>query len=747
MIASPDDASKDRRRGFHHSGLPQIGALPFGTHFCAFYETDEDLLDIVIPFMEAGITNNEYCLWVCSDEAEKKRSRAAFIERVGNGARLIELNKIDFPVIGEWYLRDGKFTPAPVLEGWENALKSALDRGFTGVRAHGNEAWITRETWDPFFEYEHRLDELIHDKPLIILCSFPLDDLLAREFLDIGHNHEFVLVRRFGKWEVLETAESISAKSDLKRLNEHLEELVAERTEQLNRTTRELARKEALYRFLTENINEAIALYDTDLRRVYLSPSVSRLLGDLPEDRFSGIHPADLSRAEEAWRSMVEGKPRTMEFRHRRSTDGSWRWLEVSGSKVNFDGEALILFVARDVTERVSLEQQLRQAQKMEALGRLAGGVAHDFNNLMTAVYGYAELADQDLPPGSPVRDSIEEIKRATDRAQRVTRQLLTFSRHDILQPERTKLRSLLRGMEPMLRLLVREDVSFDIVHCPDSVSVVIDPTHFEQMIVNLIANARGATRPGGSITITCDVVDAQGSDPALPEFVRHGRFARLRISDTGTGMSPDIRDRAFDPFFTTKPPGKGTGLGLSTVFGIAKQSGGYVWIDSEPDRGTTVSVLLPLAPPRVKREMPAKRKTAAPDLGGLTFLVVEDEDVVRHFVASVLRRSGAEVIETGSPSEALPFLGDSTVPLDVLISDVVMPGMNGPALVALAKRARPKLRTLLMSGYTADQKASDDAAMLTDVLEKPFRSDDLLRKVQSVLSDGSRRRSSRAKA
>ncbi|CAN5172889.1 hypothetical protein BH24GEM2_BH24GEM2_11070 [soil metagenome] len=387
-----------------------------------------------------------------------------------------------------------------------------------------------------------------------------------------------------------------------------------------------------------------------------------------------------------------------------------------------------------DVTETRRLEEQLRQAAKMEAVGRLAGGVAHDFNNLLTVISGNTELRLADAPAGSSAREDLEEILRAAHRAAELTRQLLAFSRQQVLKPKLLYLADSLRGMQRMLPRLLGEDIELTIRAEPDAGPVMADPAQIEQVILNLAINARDAMPRGGLLQIeTCNARLTAEDSRKYPDSVP-GDYALLKVCDSGKGISPEVLKHIFDPFFTTKEPGKGTGLGLATVFGIVKQSGGYIWVDSTPGTGTTFRIYLP----RTEEPKSAGEKTeATPDAkrGNETILLVEDEEQVRRFAGRVLRRMGYTVREASGGEEALRLLGGEDAPPDLLLTDLVMPGMSGRELAEAMTGQHPSIPVLYMSGYTEDavvQRGVREESV--EFIQKPFSPDDLARRVREVL-------------
>ena len=390
------------------------------------------------------------------------------------------------------------------------------------------------------------------------------------------------------------------------------------------------------------------------------------------------------------------------------------------------------VLLLRDVTERRHLEEQLRQAQKMEAVGKLAGGVAHDFNNLLTAIIGFASLAGDDLPSGSPAHEALKQIRRSAEQAASLTRQLLAFGRRQILQPETLDLGEVVSHLVPMLRRLIGEDILVVTDLAAGLPYVRADRTQVQQVLLNLAVNARDAMPRGGQLTIRTGTVTVPRH--AATTDVAPGHYVVLEVSDTGQGIDTSLVDRIFEPFFTTKAFGHGTGLGLSTVYGIAKQSGGDVEVRSSPGQGATFRVLLPAAAdaPAVAPE-PVAAVAAAPSAG--TVLVAEDDEAVREFVAEVLRSSGWSVLTAATPAEALASAAPQSLAIDVLVTDIVMPGMRGSALADRLVAMRPGLRVLFITGYDKEESAGEGLNEPgRDRLMKPFTPAQLRARVQALL-------------
>jgi two-component system, cell cycle sensor histidine kinase and response regulator CckA len=387
----------------------------------------------------------------------------------------------------------------------------------------------------------------------------------------------------------------------------------------------------------------------------------------------------------------------------------------------------------QDVTELKRAEERLRRAQRMEAVGRLAGGVAHEVNNMMTAVLGFSEMALRRLAADAPAAADIREVVKAGTRTARITQQLLAFTRQQINQPESLSVPAVLHELVHLLKqsLGAEYDLRFQI---PAEVPVVrADRTQLEQVIINLVLNARDATPSGGTISIVVDTVALDGmygerhSDVAF----RPGDYVLLAVSDTGAGMDQGTMDRAFEPFYTTKPVGQGTGLGLSTVYGIVKQSHGYVWLYSEPGRGTTVKIYLPTGSVGAPAD---GRGARAPSGGQERVLVIEDEDLVRQVTRRSLEEYGYQVIEAPNGQAAVELLRREP-PVDLILCDIVMPGLAGPALAAALAREAPGARMLYMSGYTGlDVELRRLAQPSAPFIQKPFRAEDLAAKVRALL-------------
>jgi PAS domain S-box-containing protein len=503
-----------------------------------------------------------------------------------------------------------------------------------------------------------------------------------------------------------------------------------------------LRRSEEYFRSLIENASDPIVVMDKAGTILYESPALEKVLGWRPEERVGHsvlelLPPEDRAAITQRLQPLMGEPGRTdlVETRvlHR---DGSWRDIEaVATSRTDEDGRITVILNVRDLTERKSLEAQLNQAQKMEAIGRLAGGVAHDFNNLTTAILGYSELMLRQLGAGDPLRRHVAEVTRAAERAASLTRQLLAFSRKQLLQPKVLEVAEVLEHSRGLLERLIGEDIELVTRTEPGVGRVRADPVQLEQVLLNLVVNARDAMPRGGRLVLEASNADLDDEYAHEHVTVRPGRYVMIAVSDTGVGMDKETQERIFEPFFTTKEKGKGTGLGLSTVYGIVQQSGGYVWVYSEVGRGTTFKLYLPRVDEEADRLAPVATAAATPVAASETLLLVEDEASVRELLKELLESAGYSVLEASRPAEAITLVEARPEPIDLLITDVVLPEMMGPELARHLHQLRPGLRTLFLSGYT-EGIVLDKGLMNDDAhfLQKPFTTDALESKVREVL-------------
>ena len=508
----------------------------------------------------------------------------------------------------------------------------------------------------------------------------------------------------------------------------------------LNERVKVLAESELRYRSLIEGANYGI--YRSSERGfVAVNPAMVKMLDYetaeqvLALDMAQDIYADPQQRERLIAHSRKAGRVEPVELQWKRR-NGTLFTVRLSGRVVRDEQNQEIGYemIAEDVTERRALERQLQQSQKMEAIGRLAGGIAHDFNNLLTVITGYTQMAIESLGADHPLYSDLKEVRSAAERAAALTRQLLAFSRQQVLEPRIINLTQVVHEMENMLRRLIGDDVELKTALDPSLSNVKADPSQIGQVVMNLAINARDAMTGGGQLLIETRNEKVEAASRRHPQIVKDGEYALLLVSDNGSGMDAETVSKIFDPFFTTKPQGKGTGLGLSTVYGIVKQSGGYIWVESELGIGTTFKVYLPVAAepaPTASQKIEAVREHA----GSGTILLVEDEEGLRTLARGVLQRAGYRVLDARNGVEALKLCKELDGKLDLLLTDVVMQQMSGRELTDRLVAIHPEVRVLFMSGYTGDAMVEHGVEIgAATFLQKPFTTQTLVQKVREAL-------------
>ncbi|MBI3662326.1 MAG: response regulator [Acidobacteria bacterium] len=542
---------------------------------------------------------------------------------------------------------------------------------------------------------------------------------------------------------LLEGATDYVLKHRLTRLVPAVQRALHEAEERKERQRAEEALRESEERYRSLVIATSQIIWTTNPEGEMLEPfrSWQEFTGQSAEEArghgwLDAIHPDDRERVlktcEEAERT---GVPIQSEYQLRRH-DGVYRHLSCRAVPVRTKGGSIREWVGAcsDVTERITLEAQLRQSQKMDAIGQLAGGVAHDFNNLLGVILGRTELALQNLAADSPMRGELEEVFLAGERAAALTGQLLAFSRRQAIQPTILNLNTVVGDVDKMLRRLIGEDIGLVTVLAPALWKIKADRGQIEQVVMNLAVNARDAMPGGGKLTIETRNAELDSQYVNAHAAVPPGQYVLLAVTDTGTGMDDATKASIFEPFFTTKEKGRGAGLGLATVYGIVKQSGGHIWVYSEPGQGTTFKIYFPRAEDALAAPAPARAAVSAPR-GTETILVAEDEEAIRTLTCEFLQLSGYAALGAASPAEALLLAERHEGRIPLLVTDVVMPGMSGRDLAKRVKQLRPEIKILFVSGYP------DQAIVRHGVLDggisflpKPFSRYDLLRTVRDIL-------------
>jgi len=627
----------------------------------------------------------------------------------------------------------------------ELAVKELERKGF-------NVKWTRVDTKKGFIE-------ALAEKPDLLLADYfvPFFDAMAALQMYRQLKLEIPLIVYSGKISEEIAVECMKSgatdyvfKDNLSRLGPVVKRALEEiKIYRKNRQSEEALREsEEKYRTLYDSSRDAIMILSTD--KVFLNgnPACVKMFGCRDEDEFISLTPTALSpeyqmdgalsveKSQKMISIAMEQGSHFFEWKHKR-VNGEEFYARVLLASIKLSGKKILQATVRDITEHKKLEAQLRQSQKMEAIGILAGGVAHDFNNILTTIIGNAELALMNVIKDKSLRKGIKEIKKAGERAVSLTRQLLAFSRKQIVQPKILDINELLTDMEKMLGRLIGEDIEMLTIPAPALWQVEIDPGQIEQVIMNLAINAKDAMPCGGKLTIetaNADLDENYSHEHGIEEK-KSGRYVMLAVSDTGIGMDKETHEHIFEPFFTTKKVGKGTGLGLATVYGIVKQNNGFIWVYSEPKQGAIFKVYLP----EVKKDADPEKKEKKSVVklnGSETVLIVEDDGLLRNLTQNTLQRYGYKVLDAENGEDAIRVCKEYDGRIDLMITDVVMPKIGGREAAKRLLPLYPQMKVIYMSGYT------DDAIVHHGVLEpglnfleKPFTPKGLARKVREVLN------------
>jgi two-component system cell cycle sensor histidine kinase/response regulator CckA len=733
MVASEEGARR----------LRTVDDLRTGDDACFIYNGERDYEAVMIAFVRAGLQERQRVVYV--HDSHSPEAVRAMLQRAEIDVDHAEFREqLVFVSARQLLCRGAGNSIERVLDQLHAMTAMALADGWSALRMTTEMTWVLRQTQgiDRLFAQEGRMAAFFRDSAALGLSQyergrFPpaalIDVLLAHPLAVVGTEavHNFYYTPEedgAGGWRSQATLDRwLSNLKERKRAAENLREALQ------------------LHREVVDNLGSGIVVLDRNGRVVQCNSFVERFVG-LPGLEILGRHLAEFlpdlgnDRFEEALAKVLRGEIfLSSDLNVVRFGGGNSCWVMATLAPYrDADGQIIGAIAAvSDITSRKTVEtalraseEQLRQTQKLEAVGRLAGGVAHDMNNALNAIIAFADLALHEAGDDEVLCDDIGEIRVAAERAAGITRRLLAFSRRQVLQPQVIQLNTIVSNVEAMLRRLMGDGIALSIRLAPDTGWVKSDPAQIEQAIINLALNARDAMPSGGTLSIATDVCCVQHEESASTDPIVPGNYAVIRISDSGCGMSQEILAHVFEPFFTTKTLARGSGLGLPVVYGIVKQSGGQIRIQSELGKGTRVEVLLARALPPAAAE-----PIAVGGVANATVLVVEDEDVVRKVVARILERAGYRVLVASGGAEALALYERTPTPIDALVSDVVMPGMGGKELADHLVGRCPSLKVLLMTGYT------DDEFLRRGILDegramvlKPFSPRDLLQALRDLL-------------
>ena len=641
----------------------------------------------------------------------------------------------------------------------EEELRISTQR-FSGVVASAMDAIITLDQSQRVIVF-NKAAEKMFGCPAWDALGKPLDRFLPASVRP-SHAEQ---VRRFG--EVGLTTRSMTAPGVLFALRANGEQFPIEATisqvqvagqklytvilrdiTERKRAEETLLQSEARFRSIYEQAAVGIEQVALDGSLLMVNAALCRMLG-YEESELLGkntaeiTHPDDHARELELFHAMQRQQHNSYEIEKRYlHRDHSVVWVHVTSSLVSSPAGLPLyrISVIQNTTERKRVEDQLKQAQKMEAIGRLAGGVAHDFNTLLNVMLGYSDLLLSELPEDDERREHVVQIKSSGEAGAMLTRQLLAFSRKQAAAEEVLDLREATSKMTPMLARLLRDDIVMSMKCCEEVCTVKVDPTQIQQLVLNLAANAADAMPNGGRLDIDVSTVEVDESFVRQHPLLKPGSYARLSISDTGTGMDPTTVAHIFEPFFTTKESGKGTGLGLATVYGIVKRNGGDIWVYSEVGAGTVFKVLLPLTQEALQQEKPEKALPQALHGAGETILLVEDSAALRELTKVILMRDGYNILEAEDGVAALELSHAFAGPIHLVLTDVVMPRMRGPVLAAEIVKHRPGVAIVFLSGYTEEVISQSDKITGFTLVEKPYTAQALLRSIRRSIDEGAAR-------
>lgn len=738
----------------------ELAKLRQGDHLCPIHDSLPEQTASAVAFIAAGLQKGERCLYVANDSPFEELVRC-FAALGVNVAQETEKGSLLILSKHDVYLRGGRFDARGMLDYLAECESAAIADGYAGLRFQGEMTWAldANVEGDRLIEYEALLNEFLTKHRAVIACHYLRSRFDSALIHDLLVTHPLVAIADlvcpnpyYQPPELVLRPEPMSiSEFKRKRVEWWIERLRKSMAGELERkqATDTAREREELVQLLLDSTAEAIYGIDLQGRCMLANPTCARLLGYADSEQLNGrnMHALIHHHRPDGRPYPEEECPIVRAIHARQGThvrdEVFWR---ADGTK--FDAEyfaypmwrgkdlvgAVVTFL--DVSHQRSLEEQLRHAQKMEAIGQLAGGVAHDFNNLLTIITGYSELLLQSTPSDDPKREILQQILKAAERSGSLTRQLLAFSRKQVLAPKVLDLNDLVRTTEKMLRRVIGEDIQLTATLHPQLGRVKADPGQLEQVLLNLAVNARDAMPQGGRLTIETNNV-VLGEDYARSHSdVRPGHYTMLAVTDTGIGMTEEVKRRLFEPFFTTKGPGKGTGLGLAVVHGIVKQSDGSIEVYSERGVGTSFKVYLP------RVEEAGSGGKSRPGLGPAphgteTILLVEDEDAVRALTRFTLQRCGYTVLEASHGEEAIRVATNHRETIHVLVTDVVMPGMGGRVLAERLLSLHPEMKVLYLSGYT------DDAVVRHGILheevnflQKPFSPTALAHRVREVLAE-----------
>jgi PAS domain S-box-containing protein len=740
------------------SGVLPLGGVPWGTHFCQFYQNKEDLLDTLIPYFESGLENNEFCLWVCSEPLCAEKAKKALGKAMPGFATRVKNGQIEVLPHTEWYLKRGRFSSQRVLRDWADKLAQALARGFDGMRFSGNTFWLEKKDWQRFTDYEREVNSLISQYRMIMLCTYSIDRCGIDEIIDVVNNHQSTLIRRMRKWTVAENSSFRKRQEDLRQSERTLQKACAEsetrteeRTTELGKADQELSREfaecqnEELLRNVLDALPVGVWTIDRQGKIIYGNPAGREIWGGaryVGLERFGEYKGRWLNTgkpiAPEEWagaRAIQKGETSINEEIEIEAFDGKRKIIRNSAIPIRNAKKKVTgaILVNQDITDEVRLQRHVRQQQKLEALGTLAGGIAHDFNNILMPIIINTEMELLEAKKESPSARSLKLILEAAKRGKELVRLIITYSRQKEQERRPVDVTQLVQEALELLRSSVSGNIQIREVLDAGSAVCLADPTQIRPVVMNLCHNAAYAMRDkGGILDVKIERLELPQDSSTSRLDLKPGSYIKLSVSDCGQGMSQEVMERAFDPFFATKKPGEGTGMGLPVALGIVKSHGGTITLTSQLGKGSIFQVYLPRIEAANESRDPA---AVSIPTGKERILFVDDEDLQVRTMTAMLKLLGYRAVGKTDAQKALREFRRRPNAFDLVMTDQNMPRLTGEKLAGEILRLRPDIPVILCTGYSERVNEETAKAMgIRELVMKPFSLQEIASTIRRVL-------------
>nr|MDO8115351.1 MEDS domain-containing protein [Candidatus Sigynarchaeota archaeon] len=822
------------------SGVDILGKVRWGSHYCQFYKTKGDLIDLLVPFFKTGLENNEVCTWITAEDLDVEEAREAMQKAVPDFADYLKKGQMVIHPYNGWYLTDGAFDPKKALNGLTEMQQTALNRGYDGLRITGNTCWLKDSVWKDFAAYEREVNETIGNSRIIAICTYPLEKCDANDILDVTGSHQFVLIKREGNWTTVESTDHhraelalreqekfraaslyarslieasldpfvvISLEGKITDVNAATEQVTGHSREELigsdfsdcftepekardvyqlvfangfvkdfplaihhksgkitdvlynatvyknaagdvqgvfadARDVTELMQAEQRIRQqaeLLDNAHESITVRDLTNRIIYWNKGSERLYGWRASEVIGKmanelLFKGDPAQPFVALKTVIEKGAWNGEMRHADRSgkeiivDSHWSLLLNNNGKPES-----ILTINTDITGKKKLESQFLRVQRMESIGTLAGGIAHDLNNILTPILLSVELFKQKLLDEQS-QQLVVLLEANVNRAADLVRQVLTFARGVEGEHKPIQLSRLITDIERTLKETFPKLVSIRTNIAPDLWGITGDATQVHQVLMNLCLNARDAMPYGGMLTISANNYSIDENYARMNIEAKTGPHVIISVTDNGTGISPKVMEHLFEPFYTTKRQGEGTGLGLSTSLAIVNSHGGFIQVYTEFGKGTTFKVYLPAITSQETKDAEKVQLELLKGHGELV-LFVDDEELIRKMAVTALEEYGFKTLGASDGSEAVALYAQRQREISLVILDMLMPIMDGPATIRALRKIDPKIKIIAISGLNKGNKSIDGSEIANTFISKPYTTQKMLKTIQDVLA------------